>query len=168
MFSNFNTSNHNQRQSLLRKREASAYYIEIFSLYEMPRLRPSLLIKAFTEYPLLVLLLRECRDLPSARNELRWLNEHAKSISAVKPQASTCLQHHSLRTQMTLQDLCRRRSRGEPLQYLIGNQPFGDLEILCRKNVLIPRYKTRPVYHGNHTDTFIDPRLKHIHTMLPT
>lgn len=26
-----------------------------------------------------------------------------------------------------------------PLQYILGNQPFGDLEILCRKGVLIPR-----------------------------
>lgn len=32
------------------------------------------------------------------------------------------------------------RSRGKPLQYILGDQPFGNLEILCRKGVLIPRY----------------------------
>jgi HemK-like putative methylase len=41
-----------------------------------------------------------------------------------------------------LEDLVRRRARGEPLQYIIGNQPFGDLEILCRPGVLIPRAET--------------------------
>ncbi|CAI7629090.1 unnamed protein product [Penicillium glandicola] len=34
------------------------------------------------------------------------------------------------------------RSRGYPLQYILGDQPFGDLEILCRRGVLIPRPET--------------------------
>lgn len=36
--------------------------------------------------------------------------------------------------------LARRRARGEPLQYLLGSQPFGELDIKCGKGVLIPRY----------------------------
>lgn len=36
----------------------------------------------------------------------------------------------------------RRRLRLEPLQYILGSQPFGELTILCRKNVLIPRWET--------------------------
>ena len=36
----------------------------------------------------------------------------------------------------------RRRAGGEPLQYILGTQPFGDLEILCKKGVLIPRADT--------------------------
>jgi len=35
--------------------------------------------------------------------------------------------------------MCLWRSRGFPLQYILGDQPFGDLEILCRRGVLIPR-----------------------------
>ncbi|RAK77496.1 uncharacterized protein BO72DRAFT_339008, partial [Aspergillus fijiensis CBS 313.89] len=42
----------------------------------------------------------------------------------------------------TLRTLCRARSRGTPLQYLLGDQPFGDLTILCQKGVLIPRNDT--------------------------
>ena len=34
-----------------------------------------------------------------------------------------------------------------PLQYLIGNQPFGALEILCEKGVLIPRPETESITH---------------------
>lgn len=35
-----------------------------------------------------------------------------------------------------------RRSRHEPLQYILGSQPFGPLDISCRKGVLIPRWET--------------------------
>ncbi|KAI0429525.1 S-adenosyl-L-methionine-dependent methyltransferase [Xylaria sp. FL1042] len=38
--------------------------------------------------------------------------------------------------------LVARRGAGEPLQYVLGTQPFGDLEILCGKGVLIPRPET--------------------------
>jgi len=41
-----------------------------------------------------------------------------------------------------LLNLCERRSRGEPLQYILGSQPFGELEIKCRHGVLIPRPET--------------------------
>ena len=36
--------------------------------------------------------------------------------------------------------MCQRRASGVPLQYILGDQPFGDLEILCQRGVLIPRY----------------------------
>ncbi|KAI0490462.1 S-adenosyl-L-methionine-dependent methyltransferase [Xylaria cf. heliscus] len=38
--------------------------------------------------------------------------------------------------------LVARRSTGRPLQYVLGTQPFGDLEILCGRGVLIPRPET--------------------------
>lgn len=38
--------------------------------------------------------------------------------------------------------LCNWRLGGVPLQYLIGWQPFGFLKVLCRPNVLIPRWET--------------------------
>ena len=96
----------------------------------MPRLCTSLLLHAHAISPLLPLLLRACRDLPSARNELRWLRQHAAtktSKSASNPQTSL---HH----------MCAERARGRPLQYILGTQPFGALEILCKPGVLIPRY----------------------------
>ncbi|KAI1429643.1 S-adenosyl-L-methionine-dependent methyltransferase [Xylaria sp. FL1777] len=38
--------------------------------------------------------------------------------------------------------LVARRGAGEPLQYVLGSQPFGDLEVLCERGVLIPRPET--------------------------
>ncbi|KIW20572.1 hypothetical protein PV08_01147 [Exophiala spinifera] len=50
----------------------------------MTRLPPALIRRAAHENPLLPLLLRVCRDLPSARNELRWLEEYAQETVTVQ------------------------------------------------------------------------------------
>ena len=44
--------------------------------------------------------------------------------------------------QKIVADCVEQRSRGVPLQYIIGNQPFGKLDILCHRKVLIPRPET--------------------------
>ena len=98
----------------------------------MPRLTPSFLHRAYLENPLLPYLLRICRDLPSARNELRWLREHVESSGDPS--------RLGVRVQRHLKRLCIDRGRGRPLQYILGNQPFGELDIKCRPGVLIPRY----------------------------
>ena len=94
----------------------------------MPRLSPSYLRRAHSLSPLLPLLLRSCRDLPTARNELRWLREHVLAGPCSK----------------SLYELCVERSKGKPLQYILGNQPFGDINVLCEPGVLIPRLVIRP------------------------
>ncbi|KAK3671093.1 hypothetical protein LTR78_009054 [Recurvomyces mirabilis] len=96
----------------------------------MPRISPSLIRQASHIDQRLVRLLPICRDLPSARNELRWLAEHA----ATKPG-----NEHGKRL---LEYYIRRRARGEPLQYILGTEYFGDLEMKCRPGVLIPRPET--------------------------
>lgn len=102
----------------------------------MPRLLPSLLRHAHYENPFLPLLLRTCRDLPSARNELRWLQEHVNSTNPPsKPKGHA---------RKRLKRLCISRGKGKPLQHILGNQPFGDLDIKCRPGVLIPRYYHPP------------------------
>ncbi|KAK5264026.1 hypothetical protein LTR99_010316 [Exophiala xenobiotica] len=50
----------------------------------MPRLPPALIRRAAHENPFLPLLLRVCRELPSARNELRWLEEYARETVAAR------------------------------------------------------------------------------------
>lgn len=136
------------------------------SLHPMPRLPPQLLHIARSIHPYLPFLLRTCRDIPSARLELKWLTEHLDSItrsthrnlrhiyrfkSSPLHGAASFPSHRSRwiakirtlggskRRREELYRLCLERSRGKPLQYIIGDQPFGDLEILCRKGVLIPR-----------------------------
>lgn len=95
----------------------------------MPRLPPSLFRRASDQSPYLAALLPACKDLPSARSELRWIRDDV--ARAAWP-----------RRRRLLARLCRLRGRGVPLQYLLGSQPFGPLDILCRPGVLIPRPET--------------------------
>ncbi|KAI0169613.1 S-adenosyl-L-methionine-dependent methyltransferase [Hypoxylon sp. FL1284] len=109
----------------------------------MPRLPPSLLRRAHSISPHLAALLPACRDLASARNELRWIREHVVDLLASKyrggPRAQKPPSGYDHRL---LACLCRRRGQGHPLQYVLGSQPFGDLDIECRPGVLIPRPET--------------------------
>lgn len=113
----------------------------------MLRLPPSLLVRARAENPLLTYLLSTCRDLQSARNELRWLKEHVnkQAINEEKPLPLKRLkgqqqsQVESEGRNALLEKLCRARGRGKPLQYILGSEYFGALEIECREGVLIPR-----------------------------
>ncbi|KAK4044810.1 S-adenosyl-L-methionine-dependent methyltransferase [Parachaetomium inaequale] len=97
----------------------------------MPRLPPSLFWRARREIsPLAAQLLPACRDLQSAANELRWIREHVQDTKSPIPA--------KLRVWM----LVEKRAKGVPLQYVLGTQPFGHLEIKCRSGVLIPRPET--------------------------
>ncbi|KAJ5358542.1 uncharacterized protein N7496_010955 [Penicillium cataractarum] len=105
----------------------------------MPRIPTSLLLKAYRENPLLSILLKECRSLDTARNELRWIRERAlRDAREHSPNATGT----RLGWRTRLRTMCHKRSQGVPLQYILGDQPFGDLEILCRRGVLIPRSDT--------------------------
>ncbi|KAK3071301.1 hypothetical protein LTR53_008869 [Teratosphaeriaceae sp. CCFEE 6253] len=99
----------------------------------MPRLPPTLLRQACAIDPRLTRLLPVCRDLPSAQSELRWLAEHA---------ASESLNQKGPNGRHLLRSYIDRRARGEPLQYILGTEYFGDLELKCRPGVLIPRPET--------------------------
>ena len=98
----------------------------------MPRIPPTLLRHARRIDRLLPPLLPVCRDLQSSRNELRWLGEHA-AVVAASQHADTGNERH------LLQQYVNRRAKGEPLQYILGTEFFGDLEIKCKPGVLIPR-----------------------------
>jgi methylase of polypeptide subunit release factors len=98
----------------------------------MPRIPHSLLLRAYKISPLLPLVLRATRTLASAVAELRWLVEHLQEDDKTRSLTP------ALQKQKVLQ-LCKRRQRGEPLQYILGTQPFGELTIKCRPGVLIPR-----------------------------
>src|SRR5437016_2633587 len=98
----------------------------------MPRLSPSLLIAASREHPLLPLIIKSTRNLRAAQNELRWLRAHAIARSAFRHSRAP-------KWKKLLRIFCEERARGRPLQYVMGSQPFGDLEIECRPGVLIPR-----------------------------
>lgn len=104
------------------------------SAKDMPRIPTSLLRKARTIDPFLPGLLGPCRDLETARNELRWLRDHVKKVAQARRAKGDTLAEGAL-----LGQLVRKRGRGTPLQYLLGTEYFGDLEIKCKPGVLIPR-----------------------------
>lgn len=105
----------------------------------MPRIPASALRAASTASPNLARLLPACRDLASARNELRWLREHVEAEGFVSGEARKGRRRAGARR---LAELCERRGRGVPLQYILGTQPFGDLDVICGRGVLIPRVET--------------------------
>ncbi|KAK1975163.1 HemK family methyltransferase [Colletotrichum cereale] len=101
----------------------------------MPRLAPSLIRRAHAVSPHVATLLPACRDIPSAVTELRWIRSHVASApAAAAPPA--------LDAEARVAHLCARRGRGVPLQYVLGSQPFGALDIKCRPGVLAPRAET--------------------------
>lgn len=101
----------------------------------MSRIPPWLFRKASRRSANIAALLPACRDLQSAMNEFRWLKEHVNST------ASTSKEN-------LLSRLCKKRGQGYPLQYILGSQPFGPLDVQCRPGVLIPRPETEAyTYH---------------------
>ncbi|KAK4199870.1 S-adenosyl-L-methionine-dependent methyltransferase [Triangularia verruculosa] len=110
----------------------------------MPRLPPSLFWRARKQIsPFAPLLLPVCRTLDSTANELRWIKQHVNSTKSLVP-----------RRLRIWQACLKRGDRGMPLQYVLGTQPFGPLEILCRPGVLIPRPETESLIY-------------HLHSILP-
>ena len=100
----------------------------------MPRIPNTLIRKALSIDPYLPSLLAPCRDLHAAQNELRWIREHVdKAAEARRARGENLAQG------VLLWKLVKERSRGKPLQYILGTEWFGDLEIGCRSGVLIPR-----------------------------
>lgn len=96
----------------------------------MPRIAPDAIRRARVLQPHLAKLLPVCKDLRSAQNELRWIRERV---------------HNNIKDRLSndrlvsVPQLVRRRSQGEPLQYILGTEYFGDLELRCKPGVLIPR-----------------------------
>ncbi|CUS23980.1 LAQU0S13e00606g1_1 [Lachancea quebecensis] len=89
----------------------------------MARIKPSVLKKAWQVNRLLPLLLPVCRTIEVAQQELRWIQEEISDKKRVR-------------------QCCLLRSRHYPLQYLLGTQPFGPLDVICQPGVLIPRWET--------------------------
>lgn len=100
----------------------------------MPRINPKDILRARSSANKALLpLLPVCRDLRSARNEIKWMTEHAIDISR-RLQGGEAIHHSHI-----LSNYISRRTQGEPLQYILGSECFGELEIKCRPGVLIPR-----------------------------
>ncbi|KAJ0413997.1 S-adenosyl-L-methionine-dependent methyltransferase [Aspergillus carlsbadensis] len=111
----------------------------------MPRIPTRSILQAYQHDAILPLLLRECRTLESAKNELRWLREHAVRVAESTTTEQVPARAPAPYSRVLLRKMCVARSRGVPLQYILGNQPFGDLDIKCKRGVLIPRHETETI-----------------------
>ncbi|KAF8313132.1 S-adenosyl-L-methionine-dependent methyltransferase, partial [Clavulina sp. PMI_390] len=68
-------------------------------------------------------------------NELRWMTESlSQPVPQINPSAGVA--------PLNLEVMLRRRATGEPLQYILGTQPFGLLDLLVEPPTLIPRPET--------------------------
>ncbi|KAL7666201.1 peptide chain release factor N(5)-glutamine methyltransferase [[Candida] zeylanoides] len=88
----------------------------------MARISPSLVRAAAQRSPLLPWFLRATGSLDAAQRELGW-------VEAELPRSRW-------------RAAARRRHALEPLQYILGSQPFGALTLECRRGVLVPRAET--------------------------
>ncbi|KAK6204997.1 S-adenosyl-L-methionine-dependent methyltransferase [Scheffersomyces amazonensis] len=88
----------------------------------MPRVSGKLVKQAARVSPLLPYLLRANPSLAQAQQELKWIQAE--------------LPKHQWKNAV------KRRNAYEPLQYILESQPFGSLDIICEKGVLIPRWET--------------------------
>ncbi|WVO20197.1 uncharacterized protein IAS62_001490 [Cryptococcus decagattii] len=88
------------------------------------------------------LLLNTELTLDNATNELRWI------IAEVRVEANKMMARGKLppTEEERVEELVKRRSAGEPLQYILGSAEFGPLNIRCQKPVLIPRPETAHIF----------------------
>ncbi|ORY91969.1 S-adenosyl-L-methionine-dependent methyltransferase [Syncephalastrum racemosum] len=99
-----------------------------FFLYFMPRQQLSSLLRR---------LVPACQgDLSLAQRELAWLKEHVQKTQPPALQTSTLDRY-----------IEERVIHHKPLQYILGTQPFLDLDILTEPPTLIPRWETEEWVH---------------------
>ncbi|SCW02000.1 LAFE_0E11936g1_1 [Lachancea fermentati] len=89
----------------------------------MPRIGPRIMSEAQKIHRYLPLLLPECRSIAASLQELKWIK-------------------NELNSPRKIHQACRLRGLHYPLQYILGSQPFGELDVICKSGVLIPRWET--------------------------
>ncbi|KAL0087123.1 S-adenosyl-L-methionine-dependent methyltransferase [Phycomyces blakesleeanus] len=82
-------------------------------------------------------------DAHLAQRQLAWLKEKVladhRGSSTLE---SRLISHLSVAECNQLDEHVKERANNKPLQYILGTQPFCDLEIVTRPPVLIPRWET--------------------------
>ncbi|KAK9767661.1 hypothetical protein K7432_002383 [Basidiobolus ranarum] len=90
-------------------------------------------------------LLPVCENnLDHAQQEIRWLTEYVKLNLSNDPQLSELPKNElDQKENEKLEELVSQRvDLRKPLQYILGTQPFGELDIVTKPPVLIPRWET--------------------------
>ena len=82
----------------------------------------------------------ESAGVENSGQESLWFCAAAANLSPAEFSVSE--QNLSADVMETAESFVQRRIKGEPLQYILGNEYFGDLEFLVGPGVLIPRPET--------------------------
>lgn len=80
-------------------------------------------------------------EMTGDRHTARWLCEHASGCDGDEF-ASIATEPVSRRSGLHLENMLRRLSAGEPLQYVMGRWAFRRLDLMVDRRVLIPRPET--------------------------
>ncbi len=78
-------------------------------------------------------------EIENAANEARWLVLETLGVPASKLFSGETVSPEKVDL---IRSLCARRCQYEPLQYLLGSAPFGEIELEVTPAVLIPRCET--------------------------
>ena len=78
-------------------------------------------------------------EIENSGNEARWLVLETLGIPASKLFSGETVSPEQVDL---IRSLCTRRCQHEPLQYLLGSAPFGEIELEVTPAVLIPRCET--------------------------
>ncbi|CAG8645898.1 6548_t:CDS:2 [Dentiscutata heterogama] len=97
-------------------------------------------------------LLTKTNDLSQAQQELKWLTiyvlQQTKNPILYKVKDSTISTNEIIKNLNNNEKIIlskyvsERVEKSKPLQYILGTQPFCDLEIITKPPVLIPRWET--------------------------
>lgn len=86
------------------------------------------------------------KGVPSPKVDAEWLVAHALGMDRMKMflQSERPLQEEELDM---IRPLIQRRGKREPLQYILGSQPFGELVLQTDVRALIPRPETEELIY---------------------
>ena len=80
-------------------------------------------------------------EVPQPRISTEWLLQHATGLKRIELYTNYKLPLEPSELAIMHEDI-KRRAKGEPLQYIIGETSFRQLDIWCEPGVLIPRPET--------------------------
>jgi release factor glutamine methyltransferase len=82
---------------------------------------------------------------PEARREAELITEHVTGLSLTRQITADKMSFLDAQQEKQLDAILARRSRREPLQYVLGHTIFRGLKLACRGGVFIPRSDTETV-----------------------
>src|SRR5436190_17011983 len=88
------------------------------------------------------LLSKNGNNINQAKQELKWLTQHVLQQTRKNSFRLGEKNLNDFEKNLLNELINERVEKSKPLQYILGTQPFCDLEIITKSPVLIPRWET--------------------------